>query len=167
MTTGSCFLYDALFNIRYHMAFFIFSDVLQWQGLRLLRWCMSCSHCGYTVHNTCKKLKWKFGKKLLLLWNSENEWNFHELRAKSLNSSNRCEDLGLIIWKESSRYWEWDTLAVITVALFNPSYMSSYHCILLLNYCNGVYQLEITEFNNVMLSSYISTVAYHILITDS
>lgn len=167
MAMSSWFLYDAVLNVRYCVVFFIFSDVLWWQGLWLRRQCMSCSHCDFTVCSTCKKMKSKFGKKLLILWNSENEWQFHELKVKSLNNSNRCEeDLGVITWEhppdtESEMHWQWLLFLCLT-----PSYLSSYHYILLMNYCNGVYQLEITELN-VMLSSYFSTVAYHILKTDS
>jgi hypothetical protein len=40
---------------------------------------------AYNIQNTEK-----------VLWNSENEQEFHELRVKLLNSSNRCEDLWLI-----------------------------------------------------------------------
>jgi len=40
--------------------------MLWWQGLTLPRRWMFCSHCGYTLCSTCKKMKSKFGKKLLL-----------------------------------------------------------------------------------------------------
>jgi hypothetical protein len=123
---------------------------------------MSCSRCSYTVYNTCKKLKSKFSKKPPLLWSSENEWKFHELRAKSQNSSNRCKDLGLLLWKESSRYWEWDELTGITVSLFNPSYLSSYHCNLLLNYCNGVYHPRL--WNSTMSCCQVTFLLMHITV---